>query len=234
MSTREDEPPALVVHRALEIVARQLFRFFHGKAQIDELKSLGAPGVADVLARWDGRGRLEPFAMQRLRWTILRELRRQVRRDRRAGFRDGVAALFAAEDAARGLEERPETGDVPEGSFVESFAEQVAAGFTVELSASEAEHVSDPDQDVERDAERMLVRRTVELLPAPLAELIDGYYYRGETVDELAAAFGMKRATVFDRLDRARSLLQQALAPAAEDAAVIPLRPAAGGPPKKT
>lgn len=224
MSTPTQEPPDVVVSRVLETVARQLHRFFKGRVPVPELMSLGAAGATDALARWDGRGTFEPFAAQRIEWAILRELKRQSRRDDRASFRNDVRALTAAEDATeRRVRRSPPCAD--EGSsFVDELLQDMASGFTVEIMACDPDTVRDAESDVERDAERLRVRRVAKGLPETMADLIHRYYCRGETLEEMAEDLGLQKSTVFDRLNRALDQLRERLSPGDAGAEVVPLR----------
>lgn len=245
MSADLQVPGDVSVAAVLEMVARQLHRFFRGQVDRSELRSLGAAAATDARRRWDGRGSFEAFAAQRIEWGILRELKRQRRRDRRAGLLDEACALAAAGDAAerqagRDRRERAapkseagvggagaaESGGADGGSFVKAFLDDMAAGFTVEVSAREAVDavgVADPESNVERDAARMELRDAVCALPGGLGELVERYYYRGETLEEIGEQIEVEKSTVHDRLKRALSMLRERLRREPE-AEVVPLR----------
>jgi RNA polymerase sigma factor (sigma-70 family) len=229
MITEGDEPLLVVANRLLEIVARQLHKAFKGRVELAELRSLGAPAVQDVLRRWDGRGRFEPFATERIRWSILREVRRQAMRDRRASFRHDVSGLSAGEDVANALPDDPlpvEAKDgEPGGPTLGALLRKAATVYTVELSVCDPDEVPDAAHDVELDARRMQTRLAAERLPEPFASLVHRYYYRGETVEEMAEGLGMSRSTIFDRLNRAVEKLREELCPD-ESARVVPFGPA--------
>ncbi|MFO0588687.1 MAG: sigma-70 family RNA polymerase sigma factor [Polyangiaceae bacterium] len=88
-----------------------------------------------------------------------------------------------------------------------------AAPGPLERLECDPDDLGDTTLDVERDAERMRVRRAVERLPEPLAEAAHRYYYRGETMEELAAGLGVSRTTVFDRVHGALGRLTAELGP---------------------
>jgi RNA polymerase sigma factor (sigma-70 family) len=244
MSADLQVPGDVTVAAVLEMVARQLHRFFRGGVELAELRSLGAAAATDARRRWDGRGSFEAFAAQRIEWGILRELKRQKRRDRRAALLDDACALAAAGDAAerhagRDRAKRAAKGEAEEGgasgaesggedggSFVKAFLDDMAAGFTVEVGAREAVDavgVADPESNVERDVARMELRDAVCALPSGLRELVESYYYRGETLEEIGEQIGAEMSTVQKRLKRALSMLRDRLCREVE-AEVVPLR----------
>lgn len=172
----------VVANRILEILARQLFKALKGRVSLEELRSCGARAVVFVVGRWDGRGRFEAFAAQRIRWFLLRELRRELLRERRAG----------------------------------------GMGQRIDLPSSEANQVPDVTQDVELHVLRREARRAVERLPEAEFALIDLYYYRGETMADLALWLGVSKSTVSERLARAMDRLRLELGH--EKGGVVPSR----------
>jgi RNA polymerase sigma factor (sigma-70 family) len=226
--TLSEEPRLLVANRILESVARQLYKAFKGRVELDELRSLGGPAVQDVLCRWDGRGRFEAFATQRIRWAMLRQVRRQALRDQRAGFRHDTAVLSAGEDAANRL---PDDAATPEQATTDSggrpslkeLLRQAAVRYTVELSACEVDELPDTSHDVEHDTLRIQARRAAERLPEPFASAVHRYYYRGETMDEMAEGMGVSKSTISERLARAMDRLREELCPVV-GAEVVPIR----------
>jgi RNA polymerase sigma-70 factor (ECF subfamily) len=56
--------------------------------------------------------------------------------------------------------------------------------------------------------ERVILQRRMEELPEDLREVLLLFYYEGHSYDEIAAWLGVARATVSERLSRARTLLK--------------------------
>jgi RNA polymerase sigma factor (sigma-70 family) len=207
--------PTTRVAQAIEIadeVAHQMFHRFRREVPLDEIKSLALPAAIAAAERWDGRGWLPKYVVQRTRWAVLDGLRRERRRaklvspaalSQMAALSTERAAEVAAstdEDAA----ERPE----PAAAF-RALLQGAAAGFTVELDAAGALAVPDPNEDVEANVERLRVLRAVAELPEPERSVLERHGYAGETFDEIAAAADMHRSTVFSVYTRALEKLRQ-------------------------
>jgi RNA polymerase sigma factor for flagellar operon FliA len=88
--TTDDE----LVRQALPIVkrlARQAWRRLNKRVELEDLVALGCAGAFDAVRRFDPlRARFIPYVTQRVRWTLMTEVRREARRARREA---GVVAL---------------------------------------------------------------------------------------------------------------------------------------------
>jgi RNA polymerase sigma-70 factor (ECF subfamily) len=76
-----------------------------------------------------------------------------------------------------------------------------------DLKSSDA----DPSDDAAANEERLLLLRRVQELPADYREVITLFYYEDMTYEEMAQWLGVARATVSERLARARSLLRTSM-----------------------
>ena len=61
------------------------------------------------------------------------------------------------------------------------------------------------------DSQNATLRRLIEQLPEPLAEIVLLHYYQEMTYDQMAQWLGIARSTVNERLRKARTLLKQQL-----------------------
>ena len=95
-----------------------------------------------------------------------------------------------------------------------------AAAFDVEMDSAPPLAENDGAEDVERDAERIRLRRAIDALPDPARAVMVRHYYNDETFEEIAAAIGVSRSTLFDVHKRALLTLLQRFRPEAAEAGV--------------
>lgn len=208
----EERLREVVASRLLEVTARQLFRALGGRVPLDQLRSCAALAVRDIVDRWDGRGRFEAFAAQRLRWAMLRELRREERRELRQSL-----FLTLSDGPGRALSDGEDRQPPSRG-----WMREVAVGDRAYRLVYDPEEVPDPTRDIEQDVLRLQARRAVERLPEQEASLIHCHYYRGETLEEMAVRLGVSKSTVCERLGRAMDALRGELCSAKAERVVAP------------
>jgi RNA polymerase sigma factor (sigma-70 family) len=201
-----------------EHVARQLFVRFRQEVPLDEIRSLAMPAAVAAAERWDGRGSLPKYVVQRARWAVLDGLRRERRRAAltQAASIPQMAALNAeraAEVAA--VVDEADTERAEPAAALQAFLRGAAASFTVDLDAAGALAAPDPHEDVEGNVDRMRVRRAVAELPEPERSVLERYGYAGETFEEIAAAGNLHRSTVFSAYARGVERLRQTFESAA-------------------
>lgn len=210
-------------NQVLEAVARQFYAELHGAITFEDLRSMGAVGAATALARWDGRGSFGPFAVQRIRWAILDELRREMRRQKAPRARHEIAGVLATQEAAEAADR--ETDHVlqePEPTL-DDLCRDAAAAYYVEVTAGPGDgDALSADEQVERDSERIRVRRAISSMPPPLGQVVERHVYQGESFHEIGQALGMGKATAGDVYMRAVRWLREAF--------TEPKSPAAGPP----
>ncbi len=177
-----ERAPTKLRHRLIEIVARQMARRFGGSVSVDELYDLGVPGLATAQNIWDGRGRFEAFAMERIRWAAIDGLRK---RKREARTMAAAAAELAAEQFAPAVEELTDSGvDVQRVAEedIDQLLDAGAANFAIDL---------DGVGGVEQDATRLQVRRAITELPPQQSFVMERYVYFGDTFEEVGKSLGM-------------------------------------------
>lgn len=216
-------------------IAAQMFARFGERVPLDVLASLAQTAAVDAARRWDGRGQFVRFAVQLIRWRVLGAVARMYRLSPNAdtqGLRttaglaaeraaEGAAVEMAAENGPRSIEEIEETGarsdaEPPAHAHIARPAFQdmlgrAAACFAVDLDAAGVRRLPDPQVDVEGEVDRLRVRRAVEALPPNQRAVVERHGYRGETFEEIAAALGEERSTVFSRFMSGLSILQRTL-----------------------
>jgi RNA polymerase sigma factor (sigma-70 family) len=84
--------------RVVEQVVTELEKRSRGKLTADELRSLMLAQVGSIMAHFNSRFRFESYAAQRMRWTVLSELRKRRRRRRLLATRELSAMFPHAED----------------------------------------------------------------------------------------------------------------------------------------
>jgi RNA polymerase sigma factor (sigma-70 family) len=200
-----------------ESMAHRMFARFDHRVAFHDLQALARAAGLEAALRWDGRGVFGRYAVQRIKWAVLDGLRRKRERPL-AG--DGAAARQMAaevlEKVADGLDaDEDAISDQPEklDAALRAFVGRSAAALTVELDA--ANGLVDPDADLDEAMDRLRVRRAVASLPEGERAVVERHAYEGETFDEIAAARGESRATVFSRYTRALERLRTAMETAA-------------------
>ena len=194
-------PPSLleIANQLVKTLSKTYFAAFGGTVDIGDLRSFAGLGAAEALRKWDGRGAFDPFAAQRIRWAILRSVRRQILRHLPETGREEGCALVAAERTAdaydQGIGEAPVALPSPQ-----ELVDEAASAFRLELARVDEEvtEVADPAGDVESTAERMKVRRAIGRLPPPENVVLERHVYEGETIAEIADGLVMSRSTVHD------------------------------------
>lgn len=185
MKSKGRTPPR---HKLVAIVAWLMFKRLGGRVSFEELYDLGVPGLAVAHHEWDGKGPFEPFAMARIRWAMIDELRKR-RRD--PVIMALTAVELSADNHSHTAEELARAGGNVEDAAGESIDEIVDnAGGNLSVDVCGAERV-------EEDIERIRLRRAVKELPPPQDEVMDRYVYQGETFKEIGEALSLSGAAVF-------------------------------------
>lgn len=209
-------PPSLleIANRLVEALSKTYFAAFGGTVDLDDLRSFAGVGAAEALRKWNGRGVFDPFAAQRIRWAILRLVRRQILRHLPETGREEGCALVAAERTADTYDQ--EIGEAPLPlPTPHELVDEAAWAFRLELAHADEEvaEVADPAGDVEITAERMKMRRTIGRLPPPENVVLERHVYEGETIAEIAEGLAMSRSTVHDAYRRGIQRLLDMLSP---------------------
>ncbi|MBK8256781.1 MAG: sigma-70 family RNA polymerase sigma factor [Polyangiaceae bacterium] len=194
-------------------MTEQMFHRFHRRVQQGIIRSFAQAAAVNALNKWDGRGSVSRFVLQRTRWAVLDGLRKETRQLRGPAALASSAAVSAekAADAAMLADEALGFGQGPSSAdALQALVADAAAGFTVELDAAGALAVRDPREDVEGNVDRIRLRRAVERLPEPERSVLDRHGYGGESFEEIGQALKMHKATVFSCYSRALQRLRAA------------------------
>lgn len=70
-----------------------------------------------------------------------------------------------------------------------------------------------PLESISESDERLLLRQSIAELPTKLQEVVFLFYYEEMTYDQMAAWLGVARATINERLSKAREILRLRLGP---------------------
>ena len=204
-----------IANRFAEGLARRYQVAFAGKIAIDELRGFAGMGAAEALHRWDGRGHFEPFAIQRIRWAILRGARRWLLKHPAPRAHAAEHALVATEQAADEADEATtERRDL---------IEQAALRFRMDLGlAEEARQVADPAPDIEHESDRLRVRAAIQRLPPPEDEVVRRHVYDEQSFQEVADALSLSKSTVADAFHRGVRRLRDQLDPPAPPEPPLP------------
>lgn len=221
-------PPSLLeaANRIADAVAKSYIGAFGPSVLPAELHSFAAEGAAEALRTWNGQGMFEAFAAQRIRWAVLRRVRREILRHMPEEQREEGCALLAAERTVDTFDRSPDEPPAPLPSPID-LAEHAARAFRLELAhveEADAVEVADPNADVERVVERMKLRRAIGRLPPPENLVVERHTYLGETHAEIATALEMPRSTVHEAYQRGIKRLWETLGaqPSADEPAVQP------------
>ncbi|MBK8253260.1 MAG: sigma-70 family RNA polymerase sigma factor [Polyangiaceae bacterium] len=207
--------PMSIGNRLATGLAHSYFGAFGGTIPLSDLQSFANEGLAHALRVWNGKGRFEPFCAQRIRWAILRLVKRQILRhlkDERQ--RAGACALLATERVAEAYEDSFDGGEAATLPNIQEMTEQSLSAYRLELaSVAELDAVADPSADVEEAAQRGELRRAVARLPAPEDVVVALFTYEGLTFQEIGEQLSMGRSTVHEAYWRGRDRLEQWLSP---------------------
>lgn len=208
---RRPTPEEKEVARLLEVAARQYHGTLGGVVDLDELRSMGGTAATLALQQWDGRGNLGDFALQRIRWGILDELRKHARRTRLAEAREDIGALVAAERAADAAEAAERRGYDGELSSVDGLLDDAVAAYVADVDA--AELPGEGSEHVEQGAAKLRLRSEIEQLPVVQRLVMERYLYALQTFAEIGEAMGITTASAFEAYHRALRRLQKRLNP---------------------
>jgi RNA polymerase sigma factor for flagellar operon FliA len=211
-----------VDHRVSELgtlvdsFARRFHRRLREAVPLGDLLAFGHEGAHRAVTQWDGRGQLQSFAAQRIKWAILDGLRRMRGRSKRteARFATELHALTAAERAADALDPPGDAGpDADDRAAVATLIESAALGYTLDLvvTTADIDLAVDDHADVEQEADLMRLRRAVGALPDRERMVMERHHFVGETFEEIAAITGSKSSTVSDLHARALKRLRKEL-----------------------
>lgn len=209
-------PPSLleIANRLAEVLAKKYFGAFKGSVPFDELRSFAGVGAAEALRKWNQRGSFDHFAAQRIRWAILRLVRRQILRHLPEAQRHEGCALVATERTADSYDRSPDEAPVPLPTPTE-LADEAAWEYRAQLHHADeaAEEVADPRVDLDFHSDLARLRRAIKGLPPPENVIVERHLQDEETIGEIAESLSMRRSTVHDAYKRGIRRLVEMLEP---------------------
>ncbi|MBN2800071.1 MAG: sigma-70 family RNA polymerase sigma factor [Deltaproteobacteria bacterium] len=218
----------LSLHREIHRYARRVAYRYADRQCVEDLESIGTLGLLEALSRVSEvrEESLESYARLRIQGAMVDALwrddwvPRSVRR--RAREIDGVRSALrqrlgrhpSEEELAEGL---GLSGDqlaharryahIPEVISLESYRGES----TVRVGDTVADDRPGPEDAAQRARARAVVRAVVASLPQRDRLLVEGYYFRGQSLKDLAQAVNVSESRVSQLLSRARARLREAL-----------------------
>jgi RNA polymerase sigma factor for flagellar operon FliA len=187
-------------------VAGQLYARLGRRVELDELRSLGRAALPELMRKHDEeRSPLRPYIAPRVRWAMLDGVRRDARHGllrRRAHALDASFALSDAGQAPRAKHlESPPSERAHRRKLALLLSEHATAMGMALLSgpAGELEPAADssdrPDRRTSRAADAHALRTAVAKLGnADWRAIIQGYYFEGQSLQELAKRAGRNKS----------------------------------------
>lgn len=184
---------------------------------VDDLVSLGAPGLLDAARTHDPRQATFPaYAAKKVKWAILDGVRRETH-GRSALAR--ARALAASDRLGEAYAELPPAQPEEEAyqrrvrTLLEGHAAALVIGLTVPAEAPD--DLLDPGDDPEavalRRSRMRSLRRVVATLPEPQRSLIEQHYFEDRPFAEIAVDLGLSRTQASRAHARAIEALGAAL-----------------------
>ncbi len=218
--TVRDSPEVLARFQSeldlVDIVARQMSRRMNPVVTVDDLRSFGREGLLQAARTYDA-SRGVPFrrwANVRVRGAMIDGVRqwgtlpRQAYRELKAlEGGDTLLEQYDEDDAARPAQSA-EDADSRLSAFLAGMATVIALG-----TMGGADDTREPTpEDLLGDAQMLeRIRRAVAELPDQERHMVEHHYFRGERLDQAAAALGLSKSWGSRLHARAIELLTRAL-----------------------
>jgi RNA polymerase sigma factor for flagellar operon FliA len=186
----------------VDLAARRVHREVGGRADVDELASVGRFALVEAARHFDpSRSRFAPYAQRKIRWAMLDHVRRDTQR-RGCGPRG--AALTALERMPRDSrdtqnDELP-TDETARAALAEAIAQQAAA-LVVGIAIGRARETDlSPDSTINperavgerRNVDRL--RAAIDALPEAQRSLVERHYFHDERFDHIAESLGVSKS----------------------------------------
>lgn len=196
---------ARLVREGLQLaegVARRMHLKLRGFLSADELLDSAHGALLKAVNEYDPvQSPFPPYIIQRLKWAMLDEVRRQHRRGRLPARAAAVAALervteHAANETALGAG-LPDEGDprVEMGQYLAQRAAAMATGLlSVPVGERDPWSGSGPEEDVARKQLRRDLLRAVEALPEKGRILVLRHYFMDEPFEAIARELGISKS----------------------------------------
>jgi RNA polymerase sigma factor for flagellar operon FliA len=187
--------------RSLALTVR---RQFHATLELEELISWGQVGLLEAAERFDPKvgANFLTFAHYRIKGAILDGLRKMgVLRgsDARAMFVGERANAYLGNLSDRESGGRNRSTSLDEDvREISTAATGLAMVFATSFDGTEGQQIADPsipaDQRLEFEQLRARVRGAIEKLPDKERKLLEGYYYRGKTLEQAGSEIGQSKS----------------------------------------
>jgi RNA polymerase sigma factor for flagellar operon FliA len=192
-------------------LASQVRKQFNAQFELDELMAWGQVGLLEAAERFDPRvgANFLTFAHYRIKGAIFDGLRKM-----------GVLKGGSAErsNAYLGNLNDRDTGARSLDDSVRELSDAVtglAMVFATSLEGAEGQQVSDQqlpaDERLQLEQMRRRVRAAIELLPEKEKQLLQGYYFQNQTLEEAGAGIGQSKSWASRLHARAVERLKQLL-----------------------
>ena len=183
--------------RIVNRIARQRWRHYRQRIDLDELRAIGREALVWVLDHYEpDRGSCDSYARHRIGGAMADEARKRCRR--RVRRRPTVAAGRSGDRLARPLRvvRRPGRGRADESGSPRSRAEWGSI-----LNRGDVDEVAmctlpDPESCAIRRSLAERVRGVVRELPTPQREVIERHYFGGEPLRAVAEDLGLSRHAI--------------------------------------
>lgn len=227
-ATLAESPQALLDRRVreamtiAETVARRMHRKLGGVIAADELVDLAQPALLDAVRTYDpGGAPFGPYLVMKLKWAMLEEARKRIRRRRAAARVAACAALERLADADEEAgDERPAgpTTEAEDQARLSGFLAQRAAAMALGLVSAPGDErrgsdEETPEEQLAREELRSALRRAVGVLPDRHRALVERHYFAGESFDAIAVDLGVSKSWASRLHAQAMETLAGALRP---------------------
>jgi len=186
-------------------------------APIDDMVAFGFQGLLEARQRFDASKGVafKTFAHYRVRGAILDGVRRMSHLPRRAYAR--LRAAEALDQLAEVQSDNQTAAAQPPAlefglRAIDTILGRVAAAYTVAVSTEDTDHgVSTPEETLLHEERMERMRVALSQLPERERLVIEGYYFKGKRIDELATELGISKSWSSRLHAHALDLLRDAL-----------------------
>jgi RNA polymerase sigma factor FliA len=186
---------AQLVERALQRLLREL------DLSVDpaDLRGWGQQGLLEARQRFDpSRGvRFSTFAYYRVRGAMLDGVRRQgwIRRSAYAKLKALEAADSVSEGEGESQARGPAAGVAERARAIDDVLAKISAAYVLAAVGQAEDEPSDtPDDALEREQRRKLVKQSLDVLPERERTLVEAVYFGGATIEEAGAKLGLSKS----------------------------------------
>ena len=192
-------------------ISAEIARKFNAWNDRSELDSAADLGLVEAATAFDpSRGvQFSTFSYYRIRGAVYDYLRK-------AGSRPSVFETAANEYMADASSSGPQANPAQECAEIRNIAGSLVGCHLLSLDAT-TQQIADkpedsPEEQVLENERRDSLRRAMDHLPARQKQVLEDYYYRGMSLDEIGKGLGLSRSRVCrihaKTLEQVRSIMQ--------------------------